>query len=114
MEFFFINFTISFIIFLFSLISIIFSSISSISWTILTAKASHFELIIFYVKQSKPKKKVKKIVYESDSEEEVIVRKKKPPLEKLVYDNTKDQLYHRMIEERVKITIIGYGNSLGV
>ena len=66
------------------------------------------------VKQSKPKKKVKKIVYESDSEEEVIVRKKKPPLEKLVYDNTKDQLYHRMIEERVKNTIIGYGNSLGV
>jgi hypothetical protein len=65
------------------------------------------------VKQSKPKKKVKKIVYESDSEEEVIVRKKKP-LEKLVYDTTKDQLYHRMIEERVKNSIIGYGNSLGV
>ena len=66
------------------------------------------------VKQSKPKKKVKKVVYESDSEEEVIVRKKKQPLEKLVYDNTKDQLYHRMIEERVKNSIIGYGNSLGV
>jgi hypothetical protein len=67
-----------------------------------------------FVKKPKPKKKVKKIVYESESEEEVIVRKKKPPLEKLVYDNTKDQLYHRMIEERVRNTILGYGSSLGV
>lgn len=67
------------------------------------------------IKKSKPKKKVKKIVYESDSEEEVIVRKKKqPPLENLVYNNTKDQLYQRMIEERVRNSIIGYGNSLGV
>jgi hypothetical protein len=66
------------------------------------------------VKKPKPKKKAKKIVYESDSEEEVVVRKKKPPLEKLVYDNTKDQLYHRMIEERVRNTILGYGSSLGV
>ena len=60
------------------------------------------------------KKKVKKYVYESDSEEEVIVRKKKPPLENLVYNNTKDQLYQRMIEERVRNSMIGYGNSLGV
>ena len=74
---------------------------------------SEEEVIVKKSKQQKQKKKVKKIVYESDSEDEVIVRKKKP-LEKLVYDNTKDQLYHRMIEERVKNSIIGYGNSLGV
>ena len=74
------------------------------------------------IKKPKPKPK-KKIVYveESESEEEeeeVIVKKKtkaKPqPLEHLVYNNTKDQLYNRMIEERVKASIIGYGNSLGV
>ncbi len=72
------------------------------------------------IKKSKPKPK-KKIVYVSESEseeEEVIVKKKtkaKPqPLENLVYNNTKDQLYNRMIEERVKASIIGYGNSLGV
>jgi hypothetical protein len=71
------------------------------------------------IKKPKPKKK---IVYveesESESEEEVIVKKKtkaKPqPLEHLVYNNTKDQLYNRMIEERVKASIIGYGNALGV
>ena len=74
---------------------------------------SEEEVIVKKSKQQKKKKKVKKIVYESDSEDEVIVRKKKP-LEKLVYDNTKDQLYHRMIEERVKNSIIGYGHSLGV
>jgi hypothetical protein len=70
----------------------------------------------------KPKKKItKKIVYKSESEseeEEVIVKKKtkpKPqPLEHLVYNNTKDQLYNRMIEERVRNSIIGYGNALGV
>ena len=75
------------------------------------------------IKKPKPKPKPKKIVYveESESEEEeeeVIVKKKtkaKPqPLEHLVYNNTKDQLYNRMIEERVKASIIGYGNSLGV
>lgn len=73
------------------------------------------------VKKSKPKTKKKKIVYveESDeSEEEVIVRKSKPkpkqqPLENLVYQNTKDQLYQRMIEERVKASIIGYSAALG-
>ena len=72
------------------------------------------------VKKPKPKPK-KKIVYvsESDSEEEVIVKKSKPktkaqPLEHLVYNNTKDQLYNRMIEERVRNSIIGYGNALGV
>jgi hypothetical protein len=72
------------------------------------------------IKKPKPKPK-KKIVYveESESEvEEVIVKKKtkaKPqPLEHLVYNNTKDQLYNRMIEERVKASIIGYGNALGV
>jgi hypothetical protein len=69
----------------------------------------------------KPKKKItKKIVYksESESEEEVIVKKKtkaKPqPLEHLVYNSNRDQLYNRMIEERVKSSIIGYGNALGV
>ena len=72
------------------------------------------------VKKPKPKPK-KKIVYvsESDSEEEVIVKKSKPkakpqPLEHLVYNNTKDQLYNRMIEERVRNSIMGYGNALGV
>ena len=74
------------------------------------------------VKKSKPKTKKKKIVYveesESESEEEVIVRKPKPkpkpePLEHLVYNNTKDQLYQRMIEERVKASIIGYSAALG-
>ena len=35
-------------------------------------------------------------------------------LENLVYQNTKDQLYHRMIEERVKNSILGYANALGV
>jgi hypothetical protein len=74
------------------------------------------------VKKSKPKKK---IVYvsesESESDEEVIIKKSKPktkakpqPLEHLVYNNTKDQLYNRMIEERVRNSIIGYGNALGV
>jgi hypothetical protein len=70
----------------------------------------------------KPKKKItKKIVYKSESEseeEEVIVKKKtkaKPqPLEHLVYNSNRDQLYNRMIEERVKNSIIGYGNALGV
>jgi hypothetical protein len=67
----------------------------------------------------KPKKKIKKkIIFESESDDEeaVVVHKKKPPkpLEKLVYENTKDQLYQRMIEERVKNSIIGYGNALGV
>ena len=73
------------------------------------------------VKKPKPKPK-KKIVYVSESEseeEEVIVKKSKPktkaqPLEHLVYNNTKDQLYNRMIEERVRNSIIGYGNALGV
>jgi hypothetical protein len=67
----------------------------------------------------KPKKKIKKkIIFESESEDEetVVVHKKKekPPLEKLVYENTKDQLYQRMIEERVRNSIIGYSHSLGV
>jgi hypothetical protein len=71
----------------------------------------------------KPKKKIKKkIIFESESDDEeaVVVHKKKPPsaaqrpLEKLVYENTKDQLYQRMIEERVKNSIIGYSHSLGV
>jgi len=72
------------------------------------------------IKKPKPKKKIV-YVEESESEEEeeeVIVKKKtkaKPqPLEHLVYNNTKDQLYNRMIEERVKASIIGYGNALGV
>jgi hypothetical protein len=70
-------------------------------------------------------------VYKSESEEEeeeVIVKKKtikpqglyrvpdttKIPLENLVYNSNRDQLYNRMIEERVKSSIIGYGNALGV
>ncbi len=66
-----------------------------------------------------PKKKIKKkIVFESESDDEetVVVHKKKPqkPLEKLVYESTKDQLYQRMIEERVRNSIIGYSHSLGV
>ena len=73
------------------------------------------------VKKAKTKPK-KKIVYVSESEseeEEVIVKKKtkskKPqPLEHLVYNSNRDQLYNRMIEERVKNSIIGYGNALGV
>ena len=69
----------------------------------------------------KPKKKIKKkIIFESESDDEeaVVVHKKKPqtkpPLEKLVYENTKDQLYQRMVEERIKHAMLGYGNSLGV
>lgn len=76
--------------------------------------------IIIKKSKSKPKTK-KKIVYisESESEEEVIIKKpkakaKQPTLEHLVYNNTKDQLYNRMIEERVRNSIIGYGNALGV
>jgi hypothetical protein len=71
------------------------------------------------------KKIKKKIVYESESEEEqIVVRKKKPiqkaytnkpqKLENLVYKNTQEQLYNRMIEERVKNSLMGYSNSLGV
>ncbi len=72
------------------------------------------------VKKKKPQKIKKKIIYESESEseEEHIVVKKKPsqkqPLEKLVYNNTKEQLYKRMIEERVKNSMLGYASSLGV
>ena len=67
----------------------------------------------------KPKKKIKKkIIFESESEDEeaIVVHKKKPPkpLENLVYQSNKDQLYQRMVEERIKHAMIGYGNSLGV
>jgi hypothetical protein len=72
----------------------------------------------------KPKKKIKKkIIFESESEDEeaVVVHKKKqaqppkqPPLEKLVYESTKDQLYHRMIEERVRGAMMAYSHSFGV
>ena len=58
---------------------------------------------------------------ESEEEEKVVVVKKKTkaksqshPLEHLVYNSNRDQLYNRMIEERVKNSIIGYGNALGV
>ena len=55
----------------------------------------------------KPKKKIKKkIVFESESDDEAVVvhkRKEKPqpkqPLENLVYQSNKDQLYQRMVEE---------------
>ena len=68
----------------------------------------------------KPKKKIKKkIIFESESEDDetIVVQKKKPPpqkqpLEKLVYESNKDQLYQRMIEERVKNAVIGYGRAL--
>ena len=71
----------------------------------------------------KPKKKIKKkIIFESESEDEetVVVHKRKekpqqkPPLENLVYQSNKDQLYQRMVEERIRHDMIGYGNSLGV
>jgi Ulp1 family protease len=71
----------------------------------------------------KPKKKIKKkIIFESESEDEeaVVVHKKKEkpqpkqPLENLVYQSNKDQLYQRMVEERIRHAMIGYGNSLGV
>lgn len=91
-------------------------------------KASGFkeeeEEVIVKKPKSKPKKK---IVYvsesesESEEEEKVVVVKKKTkaksqsqPLEHLVYNSNRDQLYNRMIEERVKNSIIGYGNALGV
>ena len=63
----------------------------------------------------KPKKKIKKkIIFESESDDDeaIVVHKKKPPLEKLVYESNKDQLYQRMIEERVKNAVIGYGRAL--
>ena len=71
----------------------------------------------------KPKKKIKKkIIFESESDDEeaVVVHKKKPtqapkpPLENLVYQSNKDQLYQRMVEERIKHAMVGYGNRLGV
>ena len=67
----------------------------------------------------KPKKKIKKkIIFESESDDEeaVVVHKETPPkpLENLVYQSNKDQLYQRMVEERIKHAMIGYGNSLGV
>ena len=69
----------------------------------------------------KPKKKIKKkIIFESESEDEeaVVVHKKKPqqkqPLENLVYQSNKDQLYQRMVEERIRHAMVGYVNSLGV
>lgn len=71
------------------------------------------------VKKSKPKKKIVYVSESEESEEEVIIKKQKPKvkqptLENLVYTNTKDQLYNRMIEERVRNSIIGYGAALGV
>ena len=76
---------------------------------------SESEEEVIVKKKVKPKKKIKKVVYESESESdsEVVVRKKKP-LENLVYQNTKDQLYNRMIEERVRNSILGYAHALGV
>ena len=76
---------------------------------------SESEEEVIVKKKVKPKKKIKKVVYESESESdsEVVVKKKKP-LENLVYQNTKDQLYNRMIEERVRNSILGYANALGV
>ena len=58
-------------------------------------------------------------VSESESEEEEVIVKKKTKakpqtLEHLVYNSNRDQLYNRVIEERVRNSIIGYGNALGV
>jgi hypothetical protein len=82
---------------------------------------SEEEEVIIKKKITKPIKKIKKkIVYESESEseeEQIVVRKKstqKQPLEKLVYKNTQEQLYNCMIEERVKNSLMGYSNALGV
>ena len=83
---------------------------------------SEEEEVIIKKKTTKPIKKIKKkIVYESESEseeEQIVVRKKsthKPEkLEKLVYKNTQEQLYNGMIEERVKNSLMGYSNALGV
>jgi hypothetical protein len=73
------------------------------------------------VKKKKPVKKIKKkIIYESsesESEEEQVVVKKKPskkPLQNLVYDNTKQELHNRIMEERVRSSIMGYANALGI
>ena len=70
------------------------------------------------VKKPKPKKKIVYVSESESEEEEVIVKKKtkaKPQtLEHLVYNSNRDQLYNRVIEERVKASIIGYGASLGV
>ena len=65
-----------------------------------------------------PKKTEEVANEESDDEEAVVVHKKKPqqkqPLENLVYQSNKDQLYQRMVEERIRHAMVGYGNSLGV
>jgi hypothetical protein len=70
------------------------------------------------VKKPKPKKKIVYVSESESEEEEVIVKKKtkaKPQtLEHLVYNSNRDQLYNRVIEERVRNSIIGYGNALGV
>ena len=73
------------------------------------------------VKKKKPVKKIKKkIVYESETEseseeEEVVVKKpSKKPLQKLVYDNTKQDLHNRIMEERIRNSIMGYANALGM
>ncbi len=61
---------------------------------------------------------IKLIIFESESDDEgaVVVHKKKPPkpLENLVYQSNKDQLYQRVVEERIRHAMIGYGNALGV
>jgi hypothetical protein len=36
------------------------------------------------------------------------------PLENIVYQINKDQLYQRIVEERIRHAMIGYGNALGV
>ena len=87
-------------------------------------KASGFkeeeEEVIVKKAKTKPKKKIVYVSESESEEEEVIVKKKtkaksqSQPLEHLVYNSNRDQLYNRMIEERVKNSIIGYGNALGV
>ena len=52
---------------------------------------------------------------ESESEEEIIVKKPKKKIKKkIIFESESDQLYQRMVEERIRHTMIGYGNSLGV
>ncbi len=60
---------------------------------------------------------IKLIIFESESDEgAVFAHKKKPPkpLENLVYQSNNDQLYQRVVEERIRHAMIGYGNALGV
>ncbi len=70
---------------------------------------------------SLPKKEIEP-ESEEEEEETIIVKKIKKKIKKkiifesenLVYQSNKDQLYQRMVEERIRHVMIGYGNSLDV